>query len=123
MKLTPGQDGAQDGHGVPCPYWLAVKAASREIVSPSGLVMVTRCAPVVRAGVTTVRVFMSLNVAVALLPPIVTAVPLWKPLPRIVSVVPPAAEPCAGFIVPIPNGTFASVNTVTPAFCAVPSFE
>jgi hypothetical protein len=45
--------------------------------------------------------------ALAGLPPIVTVVPLTKPLQRIVRVAPPAAEPVEGDKVPMPGGTLA----------------
>jgi hypothetical protein len=64
--------------------------------------------PGVRLGVTTERVFESLKETVAAFPLRVTVVTLWKPLPRMVSVVPPATGPEVGEIVPMPNGTLAS---------------
>jgi hypothetical protein len=54
---------------------LARKAASNEMVSPSGFVTTTRWAPAGRAEVTTVNVFISLKVAVATLPPMVAVAP------------------------------------------------
>jgi len=53
-------------------------------------------------------VFESLKETVAAFPLRVTVVTLWKPLPRMVSVVPPATGPEVGEIVPMPNGTLAS---------------
>ena len=52
-----------------------MKAASKETVSPSGFVTETRCAPEVIAGVTTVRVFISLKMTEAVFPPIMIVEP------------------------------------------------
>jgi hypothetical protein len=41
-------------------------------------------------------------------------VPVWKPLPRSVMLVPPDAGPDAGDSVPIPEGTFANWITLKP---------
>jgi hypothetical protein len=68
----------------------------------------------VSAGVVTVGVFMSLNVTLADFPPMITFVPVWKPLPRSVMLVPPDAGPDAGDSVPIPEGTFANWITLKP---------
>ena len=54
----------------------AVIAASSEVVSPSGFMMVIRWGPDVRPGVTTESVFMSLKVTLALFPLMETVVAL-----------------------------------------------
>ena len=54
------------------------------------------------------RVLGSLKVTFADFALMAALVPLWKPLPRIVRVVPPAAVTVEGEMVPIPRGTAAS---------------
>ena len=70
--------------------------------------------PGVTAGATTVSVLMSLNATDASFPPMVTEAPDWKPLPRMVRMVPPEAGPEVGEIVPMESGTVASWITVRP---------
>ena len=62
----------------------------------------------------TVSVFMSLNVAGAGFPPMVTVAPEWKPLPRMVRMAPPEAGAEVGDTVPMESGTVASWITVRP---------
>jgi len=57
---------------------------------------VTRTPPTGSGGVVTWRVLASMNVVVATVPPNVVVAPGWKPLPRIVTAVPPVAGPLAG---------------------------
>jgi len=59
-------------------------------------------------GVTNVIVLESLNVTAAFFPPIVAVVPVCKPLPRIVIVLPPAAGAFEGLTVPMLSGALAS---------------
>src|SRR5579883_131599 len=94
--------------------YCARKAASRETVSPSGLVRTSCCGPEERAGVVKVSVFISLKVTASDLPPSVAVVPDWKPLPVSVTEVPPAAAPAEGASVPMPRGTLASLTRVRP---------
>jgi hypothetical protein len=66
------------------------------------------CGPAVSGGVVRVSVLMSTNVVAVDFPPMVTVAPDWKPLPRMVRIVPPDTEPDAGRIVPMESGTVAS---------------
>src|SRR5208337_693385 len=92
----------------------ATNAASRETDSPSGLVRSNCCGPAESGGVVISSVFKSLNVTLADLPPRVAFVADWKPLPRMVTLVPPAADPKDGERLPIPRGTSANWMTVRP---------
>ena len=87
---------------------LAVKAASRKYDSPVGLVITTCWGPTVSGGVVAVSVLISTKVVAAGRAPMVTVAPDWKPLPRMVSVVPPEAGPAVGEIAPMERGTAAS---------------
>src|SRR5437879_8366056 len=80
---------------------LAMKAASRETDSPLGLVTTSCWAPAARLGVVKVSVFMSLKAMDTAFAPRVTLVPLLRPLPRSVTLVPPATGPFAGSSEPI----------------------
>jgi hypothetical protein len=65
----------------------------------SGLVTVTLTAPAACAGVVAVIVVAFTTVTpVALVPPRVTVAPLTKPVPLIVTLVPPAVGPEVGLI-------------------------
>jgi hypothetical protein len=91
------------------PYILLVRvrAASRVVVSPSGLARAS-WGPTVMAGVVRVSVFASTSVTAAFFPAMVAVVPVWKLLPPMVMVVPPTAGEFAGEIVPTASGVLAS---------------
>ena len=88
-----------------------MKAASSETDSPLRLVTTSFCAPAARLGVVKVSVFMSLKVTDTVFLPRASAAPGWKPLPRSVTLVPPATGPFTGSSEPIPSGALASCNT------------
>lgn len=58
--------------------------------------------------------FISVTVTAAAVPPNVAFMPVWSPLPRTVTAVPPAADPDEGDSVPMARGPLASCTILRP---------
>ena len=96
-----------------------MKAAAFVADWPSGFATVTDTAPAARAGVRATSVVAVCDSSVPVVPPNVTTAPAWKPVPVIVTSVPPAVVPVAGDTVPIVGGGGGGGAAIT----ACTSFE